>query len=281
MARLDANTLFIVKDSRDIIVGAVARPADIGNRIKAFAEDTAGDYSAVAGATVTALQQVNDFAKLLGKVVPKATGALAVVAIGVDVVAAQNDIDRFGYVRDATWLSLAGSVAAGIGLVAGAVIAAPVTAAVVVAAATVTSISLSYAALSSDLGEDSDREILDAFQGFWGDCCEQKEDFMSWAGETLEVFEEKLDTMLDMAQNGTLDFIDPADSTRSTIPISTLFTSAQSYVVPPHPRYYDPLVFDLDGDGIETVAPGSANTVLFEYLFSPVKKTVLEACRER
>ena len=88
MARLDANTIFAVKASRDIIVGNVAKPADIGNTIRGCADGI--NPADVAGVTVTALQQANDFAKLLGKVVPKATGALAVAAIGADVFAAQK-----------------------------------------------------------------------------------------------------------------------------------------------------------------------------------------------
>jgi hypothetical protein len=48
------------------------------------------------------------------------------------------------------------------------------------------------------------------------------------------------------------------------INIANLFTAAQTFVRPPPPRRYDPLVLDLNGNGIETVGINSAAPILFD-----------------
>lgn len=54
------------------------------------------------------------------------------------------------------------------------------------------------------------------------------------------------------------DWLHPASATAAA------FTAAQTYVAPPPPRRRDPLVLDLNGNGIETVGINTAAPILFD-----------------
>ncbi|MCK9284543.1 MAG: hypothetical protein M0P39_09705, partial [Rhodocyclaceae bacterium] len=53
--------------------------------------------------------------------------------------------------------------------------------------------------------------------------------------------------------------------------MSSIFTAARTWIAPPPPRRIDPLVLDLDGDGIETVGLNGASSVLFDHTGNGIK----------
>jgi Ca2+-binding RTX toxin-like protein len=87
-------------------------------------------------------------------------------------------------------------------------------------------------------------------------------------GVFYKAFAEYVPTLMDVFKEH-IQLVDHELSISNTI--NNIFTSAQTYVAPPPPRRRDPLVLDLDGNGIQTSGINTASPILFDHNADGVK----------
>ncbi|MDP2833347.1 MAG: calcium-binding protein, partial [Pseudomonadota bacterium] len=253
-------------------IGLQKAPADIGNVIKSKIEssdkNTAYDQEAlalaVAGTAQTAASATQNAlyssAIVAGKAIAGAGIGVSALAFGKDVIQARGDIDKYHYITDSTLLSMMGNAA---GAVAGYAALAGM-APLIPLALVSTGVLLGYYGLIQAKGDtemsraamdllNQTKQLADATGGGILELANKLGNGNTTLGieRALSADFLRLSLGLGNAINGIEDALIPTLQ-------QTYTTAAQAQVV-----RYDPLVLDLDGDGLETL--GSAAGAHFDH----------------